>query len=395
MAINKPLMKLTLATAIGLACTGINAKDISGLAGAGGADAQEVYFVKTIYEHALATGNQDILNAFASIDSAEDAARLARDIAPDRSGSNIYNAMTAQNTFTNVLRKRASEVITTDFGGTSAWVSYLGSDSSLHTDSDGTNLFDGYDSSSYGVAIGYDWIASNNLVVGLSVAQQTTDSDSRLTDMSLEIDSHHAAIYGVYSTESWYLAGTANIGWGSHIIDSHVSHTNDRLQGRTNSDMYGLSFDAYRPIYVGEFIVTPSLYTSYSLVRVDGYKEIANASVFALEYADQENETLNVGAGLDLTRQFITDAGLFTVQGIVKAETEVLDHQLSTKVKLRSMESAEFVMPVNQIDDKFYETALDLAWETNGSMTFNLGAQYKWSDSQDTLTYYGRGTISF
>ncbi len=407
----KNLAKLALATSIGFVFTSASANDhIVGLAASGGADASEVYFLKSLYEYANLdpVANAELLNLLNSVSTSEEAADLARSLTPDRSGAAIYSVMASQSAFSNTLRKRATDFILGDYGNTSMWVSVLGTDSTQFVTNDGQNRFDGYDSNSQGVAFGYDLMRSSDSIVGIAFSHQKTDVENRLSDRTLDIASYYAAAHGLFKFDDIYLAAQGIVGWSDYVGKRHVvggsNYTGPTAADATyGGDNYGLNADLYYPLYVGSFTVIPSVYTDYQLVRVDGYQEVqvidskgnlVGGSAAALKYEKQEHEALHVGVGIEVANSLTTDVGIFSAQAKFKTKKEILDHTVSTKVNLISG-GPSMTLPIAQLDDTFYETNIDLTWETASNFSFNLGAQYSWSDSQETTMFYGRGAYSF
>ncbi|WP_082008549.1 autotransporter outer membrane beta-barrel domain-containing protein [Photobacterium gaetbulicola] len=401
-------------TGMGLAyaATAAASSGIADLAAAGGADSTEVYVLKLLEEQARANNNQELLDLFAAVTTSEEAARLAGEITPDRSGASIYNVATAQNVFANAVRKRTSDYILGDSARTSLWVTYLGTDSTSFVTSEGTNRFDGYDADSSGIAIGYDRVLSEDSILGVAFSQQSINSQSRLYNQRLDIDTYQAALYGTYQWRDMYFSAQGLAGWNSNrsersIGDSLVADGQSQATARFNSQSFALLLDWQFPVYVGELTFLPSLYADYSLVKVEDYQENyvreynkageltkSSGSPAALAYDKQEYETFNLGIGLELAHRLDTRVGVFATQLKLKAQQELLDHNLTTTARLASG-GASFTLPVSEADDFFYETHLDLVWETNTSFSWHIGAQYLWSDSQETTMYYGRGTYSF
>ncbi|MGF1724810.1 autotransporter outer membrane beta-barrel domain-containing protein [Photobacterium nomapromontoriensis] len=405
-------------TGIGLMCSYSVANaatltsSIAELAAAGGADSTEVYVLKLLEDQAMANGDQELLDLFASVTSSEAAARLAGEITPDRSGASVYNVITAQNVFTNTVRKRASDFILGDSARTSLWVSYLGTDSTSYVNSDGSNRFDGYDADSAGFAVGYDRVLSESSMLGVAFSQQSLNSDSRLYNYHLDIESYQASLYGTYEWRDIYFSAQGVVGWNSNtskrVIGSMVEMADkNEATARFNSQNAGLLLDAQFPVYLGSFTFLPSIFADYTLVKVEGYSEnyvreydksgketLAAGSPASLAYDRQEHETLDLGIGLELAHRFTTNVGVFSTQLKLKAQQDVLDNALMTTASLASGGSS-FTLQASEADDFYYQSHLDFAWETNTSFSWHLGAQYLWSDSQETTTFYGRGTYSF
>ncbi|NNN45518.1 MULTISPECIES: autotransporter outer membrane beta-barrel domain-containing protein [Vibrio] len=401
------LVKLTLATSMGFVFTtsvsaNVNIDNLTGLAASGGADAYDVYNLKALYEYVNANQawNSGLYQLLESATTKEEAAALASALSPDRSGASLYSVMSSQSLFSNTLRKRGTDFILGDYGNTSLWVSVLGADSSHYVTNDGSNRYDGYNSESTGIAFGYDLMRSSDAIVGLAFSQQKTDVKNRLTGRRLDIENYYAALHGLFKFDDIYISAQGIVGWSDYLSKHNVngvpSYSGSTAEDATfGGDNYGVSADLYYPLYVGSFTVLPSVYANYQLVRVDGYKENqADNSLVVKDFDKLEHEALYLGVGVEVANSISTNLGIFSAQAKFKAKQEVLDHTTFSKGRLANS-GYEFSAPIAQLDDTFYETNVDFIWETASNFSFNLGAQYSWSDSQDTTMFYGRGAYSF
>lgn len=367
----------------------------------GGADATEVY----VLNHLEAQANDELKALLASASTDAEAAQLAGELTPDRSGKSIYNVILAQDLFTQSIRKRTSDFILGDSARSSLWATFLGSDNTSYVTSDGNNRYDGFDSTSKGFVIGYDQILAAGRVLGVAFSQQKIDSDNRLYDNNLEIESYQASIYGTQAWQNYYLSGHGVLGWNSNTAKRKIG--GDDAQALYNSFNTSLGFDLVRPFYWQNLSILPTFSANYTHVKVEDYAEYyireknkkgdltkSDGSPASLAYEQQNYQELTFGLGLELAHSLYTTIGAFQTRAGIKSAFEVLDMDLTSTASLVSGGDS-FTAGINENEDIRYESYVDLTWETNGSMTWSLGVQRNWDSSTENDVFYGRAVYSF
>ncbi len=378
-------------------------------AAAGGADSTESYVIKYLEELAKLPENKELKALLDSANTDEKMAKLAGELTPDRSGASIYNVIAAQEQFTQAIRKRTSDFLLGDAARTSFWMTYLGSDNTSYITSEGTNRYDGYDSTSHGAAMGYDFVLSDSIVAGVAFTQQEIDSTNRLYDKSLEIESYQAAAYATTAWRDFYLNSRGVIGFSANTAKRQIGDSQDYAghtdaSARYNTTNFALEFDLLRPFYWNDFTIVPLASASYTHVRVEDYAEnyVRDAedvkksagSPAAMAYEQQNYQELNLGLGLELAHSFYNKLGAFQSRVGMRADVEVLDMDLTTTARLVTGGNS-FTVGVNERDSARYQSYADLTWETNGSMTWSLGIQHDWTDTTENNLLYGRAVYSF
>lgn len=372
----------------------------TGDAANGGADATEAYVYTFMQKEAETNAHLKALLDSATTDA--EAAKLAGQLTPDRSGANIYNVLSAQNQFSQAIRKRTSDFLFGDSARSSMWVTYLSSDNKSVISSDGRNRYDGFDSTSSGFSFGYDQIMSTRSVLGIAFSQQKVESENRLyADKTLDIESFQASVYHTYLIDNYYLSSRAIAGWNANTAERKIG--DDDVQSRFNSKNYALEFDLVRPIYWGNVAFLPLASVSYSYITVDSYSDtyaedkdgnITAGSAAGLSYESQEYQELNFGLGLELAHTLYTSVGAIQSRVGFKADAETLDMDLTSSASLATG-SDSFTVGVNERESVRYESYADVVWETNSSLTFSLGVQNSWDDSKENKMFFGRVVYSY
>ena len=365
----------------------------------GGADSTEVYVLNHLKAQAIATSNTALVALITAADTDEKAAQLAGEFTPDRSGANIYNVMLAQELFTQSIRKRTSDFLLGDSARSSMWASYLGSNNTSYITNDGMNRYDGFDASSSGFVVGYDQVLSQNSIMGVAFSHQKIDSEGRMYDNELQIESYQASLYGTQTWQDYYLSGRGVIGWnantGARSIGGELATgQKTAAHSRYNSYNFAAEIDLVRPFYWGDFSILPLLSAGYTHIRAEDYKENGSGSAAALAYEQQNYQELTFGLGLELAHSLYTNVGAFQTRAGIRSDIEVLDMDLTTTATLLSG-GESFTVGINESEDIRYESYVDLTWETNGSMTWSLGVQRNWDSSTETNVFYGRAVYSF
>lgn len=372
----------------------------------GGADATEVSVLKRLETLASATDNAELKALLALADTDAKAAQLAGELTPDRSGASVYNVILAQDLFTQSIRKRTSDFLLGDSARSSLWVSALGSDNTSYVTSDGLNRYDGFDSTSTGIVVGYEQVLAAGRILGVAFSQQNIDSENRLYDNSLEIESYQASIYGTQAWRNYYLSGRGVLGWNSNTNKRKIG--DDYAQGLYNSFNTALGFDLVRPFYWQNLSILPTVSANYTHVKVEDYAEhyireydkageklVKSAgSPASLAYEQQDYQELTFGFGLELAHSLYTKLGAFQTRAGMKANAEVLDMDLTSTASFIAGGDS-FTVGVNEREAMRYESYLDLSLETNGSMTWSLGVQHNWDDTRESNMFYGRAVYSF
>jgi uncharacterized protein with beta-barrel porin domain len=167
----------------------------------------------------------------------------------------------------------------------SGFVQLFATDSEQKNTTVGSGTKFGYDASSSGIAIGFDGIADNGSVVGLSISMTQTDVDGKGTGKSVnDIDSYTASIYVDNTTDVGYVEGSLTVGLNENNT-SRIVNTGglDRtLKGDYDSDQISLKIGGGVPNEVGTGFVTPFGSLTATRISTDPYTETSSTANDAL-----------------------------------------------------------------------------------------------------------------
>ncbi len=163
----------------------------------------------------------------------------------------------------------------------SGFVQLFATDSEQKNTTVGSGTKFGYDASSSGIAIGFDGIADNGSVVGLSISMTQTDVDGKGTGKSVnDIDSYTASIYVDNTTDVGYVEGSLTVGLNENNT-SRIVNTGglDRtLKGDYDSDQISLKIGGGVPNEVGTGFVTPFGSLTATRISTDPYTETSSVA---------------------------------------------------------------------------------------------------------------------
>tara|TARA_B100001093_G_scaffold438024_1_gene437212 strand:- start:137 stop:2515 length:2379 start_codon:yes stop_codon:yes gene_type:complete len=264
-----------------------------------------------------------LLNSAGTYTAAEDT-NLARQVAPQTdliSGSTFATkAMTGslQSVMSNrmaALRSGdayASGMSAGSLGANSGFLQVFGTDSEQKSKTVGSGTQAGYDASSAGVAIGFDGIADNGSVVGLSISMTQTDVDGKGTGKaSNDIDSYTASIYVDNSSDAGYFEGSLTVGLNENNSSRMVNTGGlDRTyKGDYDSEQVSLKIGGGVPNAVGAGYVTPFGSVTATKISTDAYTETSSTASDALRLRVSQADVDSTVGTLGLKYHAVLDDG--------------------------------------------------------------------------------------
>jgi outer membrane autotransporter protein len=187
---------------------------------------------------------------------------------------------------------------------------------------DTTSLEAGYDVDGTGVTLGADYRFNDRIVAGAAFSYGSTDTDfdkvrdGGLSGGTFDSDGYSLALFGGWTGERSYLDLIASFGQLDHESERRVSYTlgfntpdpqlgaltetwDAKAVGETESDVLSLGASYGYNFGKGSWSFGPTLAISYLKADVDGFSE-RGAPGLELTYGDQEGESLQLQAGLDV-----------------------------------------------------------------------------------------------
>ena len=171
----------------------------------------------------------------------------------------------------------------------------------------------GYDSSTSGLAIGFDGMTDNGSTVGLSASFSTTDVDGKGTGKSKNnIDSYTVSVYADKATENGYIEGSLTYGINDNTSSRLVNTAglSRTYAGNYDSEQISLKVGGGVPNEVkdGTF-VTPFASATGTLITTDSYTETSTTASDALRLKIAQDDINSLVGTIGVKAHMITDKG--------------------------------------------------------------------------------------
>lgn len=250
----------------------------------------------------------DVLNTIDLLSAAEIETAMST-LDPDMSAGTIVGSLNALNqslgTVTSHLDTVRNGISTGDsFDSSSIWAKGFGNFSDQGTRSG----IEGFESYTYGTALGYDILAEEVLTLGISGGYAYTEVDPKQANLNdTEIGSYQGTLYASYNEGPWYVDGMFGFAWNNYDGSRRlVAGTKSRI---ANADYDGQQYTGYLGAgYTVDsdlieelegFNITPMASLQYTRLHIAEYTESGAGSI-NLQVNSQDYDVLESGLGLKI-----------------------------------------------------------------------------------------------
>jgi len=172
----------------------------------------------------------------------------------------------------------------------------------------------GYDSSTSGVAIGFDGMTDNGSTIGFSASTSSTDVDGKGTGKSKNaIDSYTVSVYADKATENGYIEGSLTYGINENSSSRLVNTAglSRNYTGKYDSEQISLKVGGGVPNEVkdGTF-VTPFASATGTLITTDSYTETSTTASDALRLKIAQDDINSLVGTVGIKAHQVTDTGI-------------------------------------------------------------------------------------
>ncbi|SOE01417.1 autotransporter outer membrane beta-barrel domain-containing protein [Caenispirillum bisanense] len=180
---------------------------------------------------------------------------------------------------------------------------------------------DGYEDTTYGVAIGADTAVADSVRVGLALSYASADVDGRDASVGDTTDgsSGQATLYAQYEGEAVYVTGQVFGGLSAYDGRRRIAPLGSVADADYDGWQAGARVDAGMPIALGSgWQVTPMAGLAYVHTHIDAYTE-TGAGALNLTVGDRSNDALTASLGGRVAVDLMADGFTWTpyLQGIV------------------------------------------------------------------------------
>jgi autotransporter-associated beta strand protein len=247
----------------------------------------------------------------------------------------------------------------------------------------GTPNANGYDVDTGGTALGFDYMVSDTLTVGMSLGYAVTSSDL-VDDGEIKVDGGRAALYGQYYDHGFFVEGLLGGGFNSYETKRSA------LQGIAKAGTQGGELDAAATFgydaKLGGLTVTPLAGLLYTLVGIRGADE--SGSLQPLHFENQSESSLRGRIGVRAS--FDGKCGAATVTPSLSAEwqRQFDGTELAFDSRFANGAGAPFTVhgPKTGSDSALLTAALNIGWSRYaGYLAYQADLGRKNYESQNVL----------
>lgn len=225
----------------------------------------------------------------------------------------------------------------------------------------------GVDFDSRGLTAGVDYRFSNSLTAGLALGYANFDAD---ISGDSSIDTKGLLLTGYaswYPTDNLYLDGRVSVG----KIDFEQSRrirfildgqTTDLLaRGDADADQFSLAAGIGYHWNFGAWNITPNGSLRYTDTSVDGFTE-RGADPFNLRFEGTDTDSLQIAAGVQVSRAFSTTRGVLTPQLSLSFNHEDQDEDLTVIARFANGGSEAFRLTTPPTDSSYGALGLGMVY---------------------------------
>jgi uncharacterized protein with beta-barrel porin domain len=256
-----------------------------------------------------------------------------------------------------------------------------------NTVSAGANVF-GYETSTSGVAIGFDGVTDAGETVGLSASYSTTDIDGKGTGKAKNaIDSYTVSVYADKSTDSGYLEGSLTFGINDNSSSRlvNVGGLSRTYNGDYDSEQLSLKVSAGAPNEVSDgTFVTPFAGVTASILETDSYVETSTTASDVLRLQIAQDDVTSLVGTVGLKAHKVTDKGTPMISFAVN--NEFGDTQINSTNTYQGGGTAF----KTTTDTEELTATLGLGYSFGNDVTsLNVGYEGTMDSDEDYVSHYG------
>ena len=265
------------------------------------------------------------LNAEGGFTATEDTA-LAKQVAPqdDMISGSTLASKAVTGTVQGIISNRMASLRSGDayYGmgmsagnmtAKSGFIQAFGSEVEQKNKTVGSGTQYGYESSSAGIALGFDGTTDTGATVGLSFSMSNTDLDGKGTGRAKnDIDSYTASLYWDKTGQNGYVEGSLTYGLNENKTSRLVNTAglSRTYTGSYDSNQLSLSLGGGAPNAVGASgYVTPFIGVTGTYIKTDAYTETSNTSGDNLRLRVAQDDINSLVGKVGVKYHNVTDKG--------------------------------------------------------------------------------------
>ncbi len=239
---------------------------------------------------------------------------------------------------------------------------------------DDTSKSKGFDSKTYGTALGVESKISEDVKLGIGYAYSKTDIDGFMRDT--DVKTHTAILYGEYKPKNWYVNAIASYGWSDYDEKKNVAGVG--VKADWDIEPFALQMMTGYDMYFNGFGVTPEAGLRYIHVKQDKYTDTAGQSV-----KSDDSDIVTGVLGAKIAKSYNLSNGMLLTPEFKAAMTYDISHD-NSKSTVTLVNGSSYSVTGKPLNRFGVELGAGITAELNDNVELSLGYEGKFrKDYQD------------
>ena len=239
---------------------------------------------------------------------------------------------------------------------------------------DDTSKSKGFDSKTYGTALGVESKISEDVKLGIGYAYSKTDIDGFMRDT--DVKTHTAILYGEYKPKNWYVNAIASYGWSDYDEKKNVAGVG--VKADWDVEPFALQMMTGYDMYFNGFGVTPEAGLRYIHVKQDKYTDTAGQSV-----KSDDSDIVTGVLGAKIAKSYNLSNGMLLTPEFKSAMTYDISHD-NSKSTVTLVNGSSYSVTGKPLNRFGVELGAGVTAELNDNVEVSLGYEGKFrKDYQD------------
>lgn len=239
---------------------------------------------------------------------------------------------------------------------------------------DDTSKSKGFDSKTYGTALGVESKISEDAKLGIGYAYSKTDIDGFMRDT--DVKTHTAILYGEYKPKNWYVNAIASYGWSDYDEKKNVAGVG--VKADWDVEPFALQMMTGYDMYFNGFGVTPEAGLRYIHVKQDKYTDTAGQSV-----KSDDSDIVTGVLGAKIAKSYNLSNGMLLTPEFKAAMTYDISHD-NSKFTVTLVNGSSYSVTGKPLNRFGVELGAGITAELNDNVELSLGYEGKFrKDYQD------------
>ena len=239
-----------------------------------------------------------------------------------------------------------------------------------HAKFDGNKHSKGFDSDTWGTALGIEKQINKSVKAGVGYAYSKTDIDGFMRDT--DVKTHTAILYGEYKPSNWYANAVVSYGWSDYEEKKNVAGVGVKADWDVES--FAVQAMTGYQMNVDGFGITPETGLRYVHVKQDGYKDSAGQKV-----SGNNSDILTGVLGAKVAKSWALENGMVVTPEIKAAMTYDMKNDKGGSV-VTLANGSTYAVSGKALDRFGIELSAGITMEVNDNVELSLGYEGKFRD---------------